>query len=128
MQRRVLQGLSREAASATRVSPILARDRRRGAHCDRQREAPEAGQIIKSRRQAATESETADTPEYAAESGAHGAGKKWSSSESIKQLTRLVSSKIDRKVSGDSITRELDKLYAETRERRYARPRKIRQR
>jgi hypothetical protein len=55
-------------------------------------------------------------------------GKKWSSSESIKQLTRLVSSKIGRKVSDDSITRELDKLYAKTGERRYARPRKVRRR
>jgi hypothetical protein len=64
-----LQGLSDETASAR--SPILARDRRCSAHCDRQRETPEAGQIIKSGRQAATERETADTPEYAIESSPH---------------------------------------------------------
>jgi hypothetical protein len=55
-------------------------------------------------------------------------GKKWNSSESMKQLTRLVSSKVGRKVSDDSVIRELDKLHAETRERSYARTRRIRRR
>jgi hypothetical protein len=52
---------------------------------------------------------------------------KWNPTRSVKALTRLVGSKIGT-ASDDSVTRALDKLYAETSDRRFLRHRRSRQR
>jgi hypothetical protein len=53
---------------------------------------------------------------------------KWNTTGSMKALTLLVGRTIGTGVSEDSVTRALDKLYAETLDRRFSRHRKSRQR
>jgi len=52
---------------------------------------------------------------------------KWNTSQSMKALTQLVSRKLMRNVSEDSVSRVLDGLHTETDERRFLRHRRSRQ-
>jgi hypothetical protein len=53
---------------------------------------------------------------------------KWNTMGSMKALTLLIGRAIGTGVSEDSVTRALDKLYADTSDRRFLRHRKVRQR
>jgi len=51
---------------------------------------------------------------------------KWHSTRSMKALTQLVNRALRSTVSEDTVTRALDQIYAETRDRRFLRHRKLR--
>ena len=52
--------------------------------------------------------------------------RKWHSTQSLKTQTHLVNGVLRSTVSADTVTRALDQIYAETRDRRFLRHRKLR--
>ena len=52
--------------------------------------------------------------------------RKWHATQSMKILTQLVNRAFHATVSEDTVTRALDQIYAETRDRRFLRHRKLR--